>query len=333
MNKLVLHHHYAKGSTFDLSNSLNHGVPKLVTAGTSSFDSSLRFTASDSRVMVPEPRQFASPFSIAAKVRFYLQAPPHPMRCNLVEGFTSFALYVEASGALTGTIVDRFGAWIGATTAANAVQPNAWHDAWLIHDGISQLQLQLDGAVVAERYDIQGPVRGVGALGVAIGNWPDAGAYAFSGYIDEVKVYVYDPAKDVATFMDSCCRQGAALDAVVASLNLGSDGQSATQTLERLLDLVAQAAALARGGDRSQTTTFDQLSQGLMNALRRRDGQATRAAHDRLAHWLRAVPDQRGLESIQKEVSDLFSKAGITDALLGKVASALCLEVPRIAKN
>jgi Concanavalin A-like lectin/glucanases superfamily len=246
MNTLVLHHHYSLGSTFDLSNNSNHGVPTLVAAGSGAFDSSLMFAAADSRVAVAPPRRLGSPFAIATKVRFLLEPPQHARRCNLIEGFVSFALYVEANGALTGTIVDRSGAWVGATTSAGLVGPNAWHEAWLIHDGISQLQLQLDGVVVAERFDVHGPVRGVGDLGVAIGNWPDAGAYAFSGYIDEVKVCVYDPTKDLSAFMNPCCRDGAGLDAVVATLRKNLNAQTASKTLEHLLDLIAQAAASTR---------------------------------------------------------------------------------------
>lgn len=333
MNNLVLHHHYSLGSTFDLSNSSNHGVPNLVTAGTGAFASSLLFAASDSRVMVAPPRKLASPFSVATGVRFFLEPTHPPRRCNLVEGFLSFALYVEASQALTGTILDRSGAWAGATTAAKTVHPNAWHEAWLIHDGISQLQLQLDGAVVAERFDVYGPVRGIGNLGVAIGNWPDAGVYAFNGYIDEVKIYVYDPAKDLSNFINPCCRNGAGLDAVVNSLRKNLDAQSASETLEKLLDLIAQAAASARGGEPPQTATFDELSQGLINAIRRRDSTATSVAHDRLAQFLSSVPDPGNAASIPQQIADLFAKAGITDPLLGQLAKALCLDVPRTHKK
>ncbi len=56
MNKLVLHHSYAHGIAFDLSNNRNHGTPMSVTPGTGSLAPSFEFTDPDSRINVaPSP--------------------------------------------------------------------------------------------------------------------------------------------------------------------------------------------------------------------------------------------------------------------------------------
>ena len=268
MNQLVLHHHYAYGSTFDVSTAGNHGRAELVTPGAAAFWSALRFQSPDSRVSVAPSRSLTNPFSIAALVRFYPEGTATGSRHNLIEGFVSFALYVLPTGALAGTIVDANGAWTGASSAPNLVAPNMWHEAWLSHDGINQLELKLDGVVVAREYDVVGPVRSVGDLGIAIGNWPDAGAFPFVGYIDEVKVYRYDPRKDLQDLLDPCCRDGRDLDSLMGELKrnevLGIGKPGGWQ----LMTLLARLAALLRTADPDQTRAVSQMGEGVVRALK-----------------------------------------------------------------
>jgi hypothetical protein len=39
----------------------------------------------------------------------------------------------------------RTGAWSGGSSPANLVAPGVWFEAWLSRDGLSQLELKLDG--------------------------------------------------------------------------------------------------------------------------------------------------------------------------------------------
>lgn len=197
MNELVLYHRYTFGSPFDVSGKNNHGIPTAVTPGAAPFAHALRFAVPDSRVTVPSSPTLQQPVAIAAFVRFFLEDASIGQRYNLVEGHLSFALYIEPGGKLTGTVLDANGTWTGASTAPGTVTAFGWHDAWLLHDGISILELQLDGQTVASSFSVPGPVRSVGSLGIAIGNWPDAGAYPFLGYLAEVRVYRYDLEREV----------------------------------------------------------------------------------------------------------------------------------------
>jgi hypothetical protein len=320
INQLVLHHHYTNGSTFDVSTFGNHGQPQLVTAGTGGFSSSLHFQAADSRVTVAPSKSLSNPFAIAAMVRFYVEGVP-ASRMNLMEGFASFALFIEPSGALTGTIVDANGAWSGASSPANLVTPGTWHEAWLSHDAISQLELKLDDVVVARVHDIYGPVRSVGELGIAIGNWPDAGAYPFAGYIDEVKLYRNSPAKDFQSLLDPCCFDGRAFDEVLRELKqneaLGAGGGG-----WRLLQLLARLTALLRSRDARRTQSVIQLGHGLVRALQSRDARALGEMHRELAALAVEPATAHEVQAVQDEIEQLRSEAGLSDDLVKKLAKS-----------
>ena len=327
MSQLVLHHHYTYGSTFDVSTFGNHGQPHLVTTGTAAFASSLHFQHSDSRVTVAPSQSLNNLFAIAAKVRFYLEGAV-TQRLNLIEGFVSFALFVEPTGALTGTIVDANGAWSGASSGANLVRPGVWHEAWLAHDGINQLELRLDDATVALSDNVYGPVRSVGDLGIAIGNWPDAGTYPFAGYIDEVKLYRYDPRKDLQGLLDPCCFDGREFDAVLAELKrntvLSVDGG-----YWQLLQWLARIAALLRGGNADRTRIVIQLGQGLYRALQARDGATVMTLQNEIASI--AGRDRGTAEEIavlQRDIAGICHRAGLSGQLLTRLGAAMCLSLP-----
>lgn len=327
VNQLVLHHHYTYGSTFDVSGFANHGDPQLVTAGTGGFSSALHFGAADSRVSVAPSKSLANPFAVAAMVRFYLEGAP-TSRQNLIEGFVSFALFVEPSGALTATIVDSDGAWSGVSSPAGIAATDVWHEAWVSHDGISQMELRLDGTVVARAQGVMGPVQSVGDFGIAIGNWPDAGAYPFGGYIDEVKLYRYNPSKDFQQLLDPCCSSGRRLDAILRELErnavFGADKPGGRQ----LLALLARLSALLRGGDSDRAVTFSQLADGMTRALKTRDSHTLAALHEQLSMLAEDAPSADAVRAGREDIQRLIDESGISEDLLLRLAEALCLKVP-----
>jgi hypothetical protein len=323
MNQLVLHHHYTYGSTFDVSTFGNHGQSHLVTAGTSVFASSLHFQNPDSRVTVAPSQSLSNPFAIAAMVRFYVEGVP-ASRLNLIEGFFSFALFIEPSGALTGTIVDANGAWSGVSSSAHLVTPGVWHKAWLAHDGVSQLQLLL----VALTRNVYGPVRSVGELGVAIGNWPDAGTYPFVGYIDEVKLYRYNPSKDFQNLLDPCCFEGRQFDKILTELKRNKV-LSAEGGYWQLLQRLARVAALLRGGDADRTRIAIQLGQGLSRALQARDNATLTMLQGDLARLMATEPGTaEQIPALLREIGAIVDKAGLSSDLLKRLIAALCLKLP-----
>jgi hypothetical protein len=332
MNQLVLHHHYTFGSTFDVSTFGNHGRPNLVTPGTGAFASALHFIQQDSRINVKPSQSLSNLVAISAMVRFYLEGLP-AIRLNLIEGFVSFALFIEPTGAITGTIVDQDGDWSGTSSQEQLVTPGVWHEAWIIHDGVSQIQLLLDGTLVAQALNIYGPVKSVGQLGISIGNWPDAAAYPFVGYIDEVKLYRYDPKKDFQSLLNPCCFDGRQFDEILGELKrnkvLNVDGG-----YWRILQLLARIGGLLRGRDANSARSSIQLSLGMLRAIRARDVATLSMLQDDFSKLTASNPAAaRDVRALTEKVSAIVDRAGLPSDLGDRLIKALCLKLPHQAQH
>jgi hypothetical protein len=330
LNKLVLHHTYAQGVAFDLSNSRNHGTPIKVTPGTGSFSPSFEFDDPGSRIDVAPSPTLTDPRQIRAVVRFRMGfGPGQQRRLNLMEGYLSFALYVEADRALTGTIVDAAGQWRGASSRAGLLKtPGRWHVAELIHDGISRLTLVLDGAQVAQADGVRGPVRSVGNLGIAIGHWPDPpGTYTFHGHIGETQLYVYDPAEEARQLADRCCLDWNALaeerDRLVKE---GWTREKMMGVLDELIALGIDAAATARDGGAANAELIDRILQEGVTALMRGDADALRRAYARGVANRSKLWTQGQLVDLEKRGKDVVEKLPIDADRAAELAKAACLE-------
>lgn len=274
MYQLVLHHTYVGGSTFDVSGMGNHGVPADVQPGTGADAGSYTFASAASGIMVAPSLSLQN--LQALRVRMKIRADPWDgARRNLVEGFVSFAFTLGGDGTLTGTIVDRSGAWSGVS-AAGAVTPGRWHEVEMVHDGVGTVALKVDGHVVAVRTDVPGPVRSVGPLGVAIGRWPDANRYAFKGGIGELQIWRFDPVKAVTKYLSCCChRDTAPLEAVLAELReRGVDGAQAAelarQAQQATLDLLQAVHGPEAKGNTELERSLDLFQRALAGRDRRR---------------------------------------------------------------
>jgi hypothetical protein len=328
MNELVVHHKYTFGSTLDVSGKNNHGVPAVVAAGSAPFAHALRFSGPDSRVTVLPSSSLQDPVAVAAFVRFYLDDATLGRRYNLVEGHLSFALYVEPGGKLTGTVLDANGTWTGSSTSSGVVTANRWHEAWLMHDGISILELQLNGGTVASSFSVPGPVRSVGPFGIAIGNWPDAGAYPFAGYISDMRFYRYDLEREVRGLLDPCCFDGAAMDRIVRKLREAGHLEALHKSPLELLRILIRLTGLLRGPNSRRARRILQLSQAAFGALQRRDSHALRTFHDLFQDESRQSADREEIEGLQKEFAALFESSGLSEDLLRELAKAACLPIP-----
>jgi hypothetical protein len=285
MNKLVLHHTYAQGTAFDISNNRNHGTPIKVVAGTGAYAPSFEFTDPDGRIDVAPSPTLTDLRQIRAVVRFRIGfGPGQVRRLNLIEGFMSFALYVEADRALTGTIVDAAGQWRGASTRPGLVKtPGRWHEAELLHDGVSRVTLVLDGSVVAVADGVRGPVRSVGPLGIAIGHWPDPpGTYTFHGHIGETRLYAYDPAEEARRLAERCCVDREALAAEAARLaDEGWTREALMDLVDELVALGNDAIATARDSGPANAEMIDRTVNEAVGALMRGDADGLRRAYAR----------------------------------------------------
>ena len=248
-------------------------------------------------------------------------------RRNLMEGFVSFALTFDGAGHLSGAIVDANDQWAGAADAASTT-PDQWHEVEMVHDGVATLALKLDGRVVAARQDIQGPVRSVGPLGIAIGRWPDAYQYVFKGQIGEVQVWRWDPVNTALGFVDCCCRgDRALLDEVVKDLRDRGFDWAQLQDMARALqqDNLNQAAA-ARAAGPQQAAALEQVHLAARAALLRQDGIRLAALADRARVLLDQALGVGPRAEWEDRVAAMAEGLGWPGQRLAQLARMFCLD-------
>jgi len=326
MNKLVLHHTYFQGMAFDVSDHRNHGRLADVTPGSGDFAGTFVYDRPTSRIAVRPSRTLADLHAVWAWVRFRPAAPVGPRRQNLIEGFVSFALVIGEDGSLGAAIVDASGNWNGAGSAPGLITADTWHEAELRHDGISQLTVLLDGAVVARSDNVPGPVRSVGPLGVAIGTWPDQDdVFTFRGHLDEVRLYRYDPVDDIRRYLDPCCLDVRRVRATAERLRTqGWDPARLGQVVARLMQLAGDLARAVRAGDPTRTDEHQAALVDLARALAARDEAALRPAVGRLIDLTRSVLSQNEIDERTREAARLIGSLPLPPEELEALAASLC---------
>jgi hypothetical protein len=279
--QLVLRHTYDRGVAFDVSEHGNHGIPLGgVTSGAPTHSGSMAFNGGDTWIKVPPGPSFTDMRSIRVRVRFQVNPPTHvmgPARHNLVEGHLSFALFVNADFSLQATILDATGTWIGPTTTPGIrlVQPAQWHVVEFHHDGVSTGRLRFNGALVAEHRNAPGPVRPVGADGVAIGHWPHPNnVYSLNGYIDDVAIWTYDPEPDLRRLLDECCLDRRMIDKLLRAAAAGGfTAGDWTALVREIVDLGTEVTAAARAGHPANAADLSRLTREGMLAVATKDAR------------------------------------------------------------
>ncbi|MBZ0296458.1 MAG: LamG domain-containing protein [Anaerolineae bacterium] len=208
MFKLILHHTYKMyGEAVDISRNENHGFRTAVSYtadGTGANTGVLNFDQPQSRIRVTSKPVWMHPRALKIEMWVYLTALGQ--RRNLVEGELSFAFFIHPDGVLWGTFLGPEtpgGAptWHGANSdvpyspdgVQHTVPLNTWTKVTYLHDGISSLRLYIDDQLVGANYNLIAAVPSVNTSGVHIGHWPGDDRYTFSGRIDEIKIWKYDP--------------------------------------------------------------------------------------------------------------------------------------------
>ena len=215
MFQLILHHVYAPAPVaIDISGGDNHGTVKHVgysRNGIAANSGALDFNLSSSRVSILNRPVFEHLHAL--KIEATVKLRTYSKRHNIVEGDNSFAFFIHPDGTLWGTALGRIVAggplgWFGAQTlpldGSRIVPLNKWVKLTYLHDGFASIRLYIDDKIVASNYNLQSPVRPVGARGLHIGNWPAGDAYPFDGEIDEVKIWRWEPD---AAYYNFFCRK------------------------------------------------------------------------------------------------------------------------------
>ena len=145
------------------------------------------FDGKRDRVFVPPSSTLAVPGSVRAELTVNLEELD--MRRTLIEGYLSFALYVESTGAVGGAIL-RYDDWYGLRSDPGLVQPGRWILVELLYVADTHLSLSLDGIAVAAAVRPVGEANGVAwPFGLNIGAWPDADQRMLRGRIEEVRLW------------------------------------------------------------------------------------------------------------------------------------------------
>ena len=208
MLKLILHHTYeVMGEGVDLSGNGNHGfrtsVPYLPN-GRAAQSGALTFSGGPSRVRVTNKAVWGD--LAALKIEMWVNLTALGQRRNLMEGDSNFAFFIHPDGVLWGTYFGKGNglnalSWVGANSdttfspdgVKRTVPLNTWTKLTYLHDGIATIRLFMNDQLVAINSTLRTGIRPTGPLGVHIGHWPGDDRYTFSGLIDDVKVWKYDP--------------------------------------------------------------------------------------------------------------------------------------------
>lgn len=346
--KLILHHTYDRGIAFDVSEYGNHGtLLGGVAPGGPAEPGTMRFNGNDNWVKVQPGSSFTDMRSLRVRVRVMADGPTHlmPHRQNLVEGHLSFAVFINADFSLQATILDANGTWTGPTTTPGIrlIQPFQWNEIEFSHDGVSTARLVLNGAVVAERFDVPGPVRDVGADGVAMGHWPHPdNRYSLDGWIDRVRIWVRDPKDDIDRLLDDCCLDRPGIDDLLReAAAAGWTADRHTDLVREIQDLATEIAVATRAGSPGNVTELSRLTREAMLALTTRDAGALGAVFDGLRGVMRHSISDAEIEAFGWRAVDQVRRSALGPYLfdegggegddrrppdLDRWASLLCLD-------
>jgi hypothetical protein len=323
--RAVIHQTYNGTVAVDTSGFSNNGIPVDVKPTTPGF----AFDGGNSRISVPGSSSLSILSSIRAAVRFTLTPGGVPHRYNLMEGFESFAFFVEPDQSLTGTIYDANENWTGATSPPNTVAVDAEHIGILECDGINMVRVWLDGQVVAETYNVDGQVRGVGALGLAVGHWPNPpNQYTFEGVIFEALLQKYDKEAELAQLLDPCCFDREALNKWFARVERkGVSREQLVQAAGTLEQALRQAVISVRGDDPAVTLSQQMTALALNQALLRRDGDAAEAAVSQAQALVDANTEPATRAAIAEQVQSALNAFGLSWMDWCQLLRIFCLDL------
>jgi hypothetical protein len=326
MWKTLAHQTYTRNIAVDTSGFSNNGIPVQVTAGYPGF----AFDSPGSRINVVPAPTLTELDAIRVAVRFTLEPRGAAHRYNLVEGFESFAVFVNDDHSVAATILDANSAWNGVTTAPGVVTPGVSHTVVVECDGVNSMLCYLDGAMLADSYSVTGTVRDIGSLGLAIGHWPNPpDQYTFEGTIFEFLLQKYDP--DPLRLLDPCCVDTQAVFAwLLAVQKRGLSLAQITRAGAALRAAARQSEIALRGTTRAGTLSQISFSRAAARALQRRDLGAFERA---LQAWQGSAA---GLDSgTRADMTAAFEKAfagfGFTSAEWTELMDLLCLSPAHIS--
>lgn len=144
------------------------------------------FQGTDAQLAVPVRDDSLSGFG-ALRVQALVRPKAITRRYNIVEGWMSFAVFIESDGRLMGSIYDGQ-QWIVVDSGSTKIPPNKWSRVSFEYDGVNIAKLTLENAIVGSRFDMSHSTRQPQQL-IALGHWPRGdGRYTLHGDLGHVRI-------------------------------------------------------------------------------------------------------------------------------------------------
>jgi hypothetical protein len=338
MNELVLHHLYRMGSTMDLSRHNNHGQTRSVSAGTTpELSDCFCFGMDDSAIRVSPSPSLSPLLAIQASIKFmFVRRVRRPFH-SLIEADSAFKLIID-DRSIQAEVLDSSDHWTGDKTAI--VPEGRWTTLNLVYDGVSRLRVAFGSDVVINTVlRPGGPLSGVGSHGIVIGNSPDHPERAFSGYISEVKLYRYNPEKDVLKLLDFCCTDFKAIDKLFVDFEKrGINAAKLSSLVTSMTQIAFEASSVLQGTDSPRVRTVRATMAEAVAAFLQRDQARLAASKDALLRVQAGCP-QSVIGDLAKKYVKLFTDIGLKADDLARIAEAVCIphhkesSVPKISKE
>ncbi|WP_338533359.1 LamG-like jellyroll fold domain-containing protein [Paenibacillus peoriae] len=331
MNKLIIHHCYSR-SSFDLSDNRNHGLPLYVKQQPEAFF----FDKPESIVQIDPNPSLKDLWSIRVLVSFNLSPEGAFNRTyNLIQGDHCFGMWIESDGSLSGNIFTDRNHWV-VRSEPGLITTDNWHTAELLYDGINTSELYLDGVKVDETYNGEGQVSSIGSRGIAIGHDADklVNNWTFKGLISEMKLFKYDPYKDINGLLNSSCKDSKAIDIVVQKLRQYKETPESVEAKGReILQFGLDIMSQVRGNDAEVTKQQRQYSFEAFTAFLRGDQAAFTSAQARLALLAMQNLSTHQIKEIEVKRDNLIKSMPLPFDELQGVLSAFCLNKTTIDPN
>ncbi len=144
------------------------------------------FQHPDDQVVIPVKDESLQRFT-CLNVEAAIFPTPSTHRLNIVEGWMSFALIIEADRRLIGSIYDGHN-WVMVTSGSTLVPFNQWSSVSFPYDGVCIGRLMLNGTNVGSNINMPTGMRQP-HQNITIGHWPSGDSrYTFTGHIGHVRI-------------------------------------------------------------------------------------------------------------------------------------------------
>jgi len=284
----------------------------LIIGGLSTHPGYVTFRQTDAQLEIPARDESLTRF-IALRVQAFVRPRSIAHRLNIVEGWMSFAFFIESDGRLMGTVYDG-SRWIGVKSRHEKVPPNRWSRVCFEYDGVSIAKLLINQRVVGMRMDLPYEIRAPQQV-ISIGHWPRGdGRYTFNGDIGHVRIErrdqedIWRDALNLAycrrTLSPGQIRARRELEYLLAGL-AKTERQKLLKCSRRKLELLRKLMNKVRGNNLKVVAMLARIGQNLQKAwCCSLDEKAARKAMISFFHLLK---QRLGEEETRKLLEDFLS--------------------------